>query len=134
MTRTIRRLMAIAVLGALSSAAPSEAMAQAAVFATFRADYTFTQPLAVGPHRVKFTLYDDGTFLNDDGNGGEWALSASNEVTLWFVNQAAAAVPTFGAATWRGQVSGGQVCSGTIRGAQPAPDTEVGTWKTRGCP
>ena len=67
------------VLGAASMAlAPSPAMAQTVV-SEFRAQYTYllpypdpNNPIVVGPHRVRFTLYDDGTFVNDDGNGGEW--------------------------------------------------------------
>jgi hypothetical protein len=123
---------------ALAAALPSEAFAQAAVFASFRAEYQFTSPLVIGPHRVKFTLYDDGTFINDDGNGGDWELAGAggNSLTMWFINQASATAsyPPVGAPTWTGTVTGSNVCNGQTRRLVYGAPPELGTWKTRGCP
>ncbi len=143
----MRSSLTASILGAaIVAMAPSEAHAQT-VFASFRADYTWSlpypdpaNPIEVGPHRVRFTLYDDGTFVNDDGNGGEFSL-VGNNITLWFFSRAEATAPypPFGAATWEGTLNGGAVCNGDTRtpGIDPStgyPLTIFGEWNTRGCP
>ncbi len=129
-------------------ATPSDALAQNEV-ASFRAEYTWAvpypdpgNPIVAGPYRVRFTLYDNDTWVNDDGNGGEFDLDlGSGAITLWFFSEAEATAtyPPFGAATWSGTLNAGKVCNGTTRG--PATDpvtgypiTVTGTWHTRGCP
>ena len=137
-----------ALLASLSFAAlalaPTDAAAQTQV-ASFRAQYAHiypssSNPFQIGPYLVRFTLYDDGTWLNTDGNGGEWLLQG-NTVTLWFVSRAAAtsSSPPFGAATWTGTYASNNVCDGAIRSPGIDPDTGdpttvQGSWKTRGCP
>ena len=129
-------------------AMPDTAHAQNVV-GTFRAQYTWflpypdpSNPTQVGPHRVRFTLYDNDTWTNTDGNGGEYSVnSASGAVTFWFFSEAEATLtyPPIGAATWEGTLVGGRVCNGTTRspGIDPAsgyPITVNGVWNTRGCP
>jgi len=140
---TMRSSLTATLLGAAFVAmAPTDAHAQTAV-ASFRADYTWqipaATPIPVGPHRVRFTLYDNGTFVNDDGNGGEYNRSGNN-ITLWFFSRAEATAPypPFGAAIWEGTVTGGSVCDGTAQSpgidAAGYPTTILGEWNTRGCP
>ncbi len=140
---TIRTVLLTALGTAALALAPTEAAAQNVV-ANFRAEYTHVypgpNPFLIGPYRVQFTLYDDGTWTNDDGNGGEWQQSGNN-VTFGFFSQAeaTAAYPPFGAATWTGVRNGNTVCNGGIRspGIDPStgyPTTVLGNWHTRGCP
>jgi hypothetical protein len=127
-------------------ATPTEALAQSVV-ASFQAEYSWVlpypdpmRPILAGPYRVRFTLYNNNTWTNDDGNGGEWDLSGT-DVTLWFFSEADATAPAppFGAATWSGRLTGTTICNGTARspGIDPNtgyPITITGTWRTRGCP
>jgi hypothetical protein len=132
MTRSLRAASAAwcTAMCAALLLAPSVASAITYPF-TFRATYSFTSPIVLPAERVTFTLYADGTWSNDEGNGGEWEIGGTG-VRFYFIDKASAtaAMPPWGAATWQGTITGNTVCNGTIAGS----NGEQGTWKTRGCP
>ena len=142
-------LLRFAALSAAAAAAAAPAAAQSFPL-TFRAQYSFYDPgfplppnpnaqLLIGPLRTEFTLLADGTWSNDDGNGGNYEIVGTT-ITLYFIDQATSlALTEFGSAIWRGQIQGNKICNGQIIATNPpAPPYHTfegnGVFATKGCP
>ena len=134
-----RMLSIVVAIASLALAAPTDAFAQAAP-QNFKAQYLFyTGPPPPSPssvivlpyQRAKFTLAADGTWSNDEGNGGEWETQGTT-LLLYFIDKASATAlyPPFGAAIWQGTMANNMICNGRIRGS----NGETGLWSTKGCP